>query len=302
MPFDGKQNAEATPTSPGSDNWNTVPFDHIMTVTSNAQVPGRFVFCAGDALKLATVADANVYPAPGFYVFCQKGDDDGPIAPVFGELKRWKRHGCELVGWPRKPVFVRFADYPMVWRVVGSHPGKVGRANSFYPRAPVPMPYRPDAIFSPEVFIAAIADAVVPLIKKGPDGGLREGHEPDDVRNVLRPLCGAYTVADAAALHSLLRGAGEAYFGSGTSRCNAIWQARESLLKFICNGLATSPACATARAEFAKTGDGDGDELGRDLNYPLHFRISCDIGSLRDGDFIGETFGGTLFSSRSPAA
>lgn len=143
MPLDGKLYADQLDL--GGD-WDNAPFDHIMTVTTNDQIPGGHAFLAGSTLKLTPVVDTAADLPPAYYVFCRQGDDGGPLAPVVGRPKARKRHGYELAGWPRQPAFVRLAEYPLVYRVVGYDPGRVltHRAQTF-PRAAVPIAWESPA-------------------------------------------------------------------------------------------------------------------------------------------------------------
>lgn len=155
--------------------------------------------------------------------------------------------------------------------------------------------------FQPSAFVHGIASALVPLIEDGSDGKMKEGKGVGDIHAALVPIFGRFTIADAVCVHSFLRPAGDAYFGNDGldgDRTHGVWLARESLVHFICHGMATGPACAAARAQFAQTHDGDGDALTDDLYRPLHFRISCDISALRSARYFGQRFEEQVWNER----
>lgn len=112
--------------------------------------------------------------------------------------------------------------------------------------------------FTPSTFIEQATAAVLPLVDE--DGtSLRDGKTMIDVIEAMRPLFGHYTVEDAIYAHQMLKGAyvhwSEPAKGDDP-RVQAICEAREALMHFICHAISTGPACAAARAAFAQDGDG----------------------------------------------
>jgi hypothetical protein len=146
--------------------------------------------------------------------------------------------------------------------------------------------------FTPSFFVEQVTAAVLPLIDVERATELAEGNTRADVEQALLPLFGHCTVEDAVYAHRLLFDAGVHWSNpevpGDDPRLAEIYEARELLVHFICNGISTGPACAAARASFAERGDGDGDKLPDDLYCCLHFRISHDISNLRQRRFQGE--------------
>lgn len=144
-------------------------------------------------------------------------------------------------------------------------------------------PTEPTA-WTPTDFVSRILAAMRPLIRI--DGDIGKNIETPQIVEVLEPLMGRFTVCDAVLASGLVRQAEGCKDGAENTALSTVWF---ELRDFICSAEGTSPACASARADFIQR---ERAGLSPECRTTVLEALRMDVVDFASNRWDGSLFGG----------